>query len=384
MIFYGRDYEKSLHYSRLAYQLANENKTRIKLWQYLEIITKLAINYQAIEGENSTKAKGVINEYNELVFKLDKTSSQFTYHFGDFLREQITYGVGKYEEILGKYKMRLEPDLKNNSYAMVSIYRANSEYLGILGEFKKAEITIEYALELISNEQGENNTYFVYFLDQLIKLKLQQGNSEEALNLTEQKVIPITKKYDPLQWLGMYQASYCELLSQIENSSRIKKLCFDGFDNTVAGVGLDSEWIDTALSGVISWYALEQPDTKESYYLDILEKRFDKLAAGKKVRIGFIIEKYFITRRNFDKASHYHHVVARTMDEYYGKVDAINRYYHQVMAAEIALLKNDSATAKQHLSEVKVKLCGLGEQNPHRIKYVKLTKSLSMSTCGAI
>jgi serine/threonine protein kinase len=384
VIFYGRDYEKSFHYSKLAYQLANTNKTQVKLWQYLEIITKLVANYQTIEGDSSEKAKTLTKEFNELVFQLDKSSSHFSYHLGNLLREQLTYGIETYEEVLKKANIDLETNPLNTKTSMKTIYRSNSQYLGILGEYKKAEDIIEQALELITKEEGNDNTTYVYYLSQLVILKLQQGYSEEALLLIEQKILPITKKYDSLQWLGMYQAIYCEKLSLISQTSYVEQLCFDAFNNTLASAGRDSEWIVSALSGLIAWYSLQPHDKKEFTYLDILEKRFDKLAAGKKIRIGLVLEKYFISRKNIEKSLYYQRIVEETMNAYYGSVDAIDRYYHQVMAAELALLKNAPLMAKQNLSKVKDKLCDLDVKNPHRIKYIKLTDSLNMSNCNAI
>ena len=319
-----------------------------------------------------------------MIPRLDRKTRFYAENLGELIRIEIKYSIKNVANIFEKNDIDFTTSMKGHSPSQALIYRYYSIFLNVLGDYENAGKLALKAKGIIAEDSGVKNSYYIYYLTALAYTKLEQGSSVGAIPIIEQSIIPFTRLHDTKDFLGFYQTEFCYRLALLENTKRLKELCFDGFKNTTDILGKGNYWSNYAASGVIAWYTMNPSDEKEKQYITLLESDFEELHNKEKVRRGFILERYFISRKNIEKSSHYQDIVEQAMDDYYGSVDAINRYYHQIMAAELALLNKDSATAKQHLSEVKVKLCGLGEQNPHRIKYIKLTKSLSMSTCGAI
>lgn len=113
----------------------------------------------------------------------------------------------------------------------------------------------------------------------------------------------------------------------------------------------------------------------------MLESDFKELPSIEKVRRGLILERYFISRKRIEKSEYYQTMVTQSIEDYYGSVDAINRYYHKIMAAELALLKGNKAEAIAKLAKIKHKMCALEDINPQKIKFLKLQQSLNQALC---
>ena len=99
------------------------------------------------------------------------------------------------------------------------------------------------------------------------------------------------------------------------------------------------------------------------------------------MRYGTVLLGYYISRHNIEKSNYYKGIVSTAIESDYGSVDAIIRYYHQIMAAEIDLLQQNKTSAITRLNKIKQKMCSLGESNPNKIKYLALLRSLDQPSC---
>ena len=96
---------------------------------------------------------------------------------------------------------------------------------------------------------------------------------------------------------------------------------------------------------------------------------------------GALLLRYYISRKNIEKSIFYQNMVSIAVEDDYGSVDAVIRYYHQMMAAEIDLLQQDKISAITKLTNIKQNMCSLGDRNPDKVKYLKLQRSLNQPTC---
>jgi len=254
----------------------------------------------------------------------------------------------------------------------------HSKYFGLLGEYDKAIKLAEKVLELKDVNTGNDyhfsllNLAFAYF---------KAGDMAKAMSLVEEKILPFSEEHDTADFYGFYQVKFCIQLTLFENSERLKSLCFDGFNNMKDTLGVDNHWSRYGSAAVIAWYALQAPDNKESYYVDLLTSHYQNFNSIEKISTGLILERYFISRKQVEKAMYYQDQINNTIEDYYGSVDVITRYVHQIMAAEIDFLQNDKASAISKLNNINGKICGLTDKNPYKVKYIALQHSLKQSAC---
>jgi serine/threonine protein kinase len=378
------NFETAAYHYQKAYQIAKNNMSEIKLWLFIDVVSGLYATYEYWKGPSHERLSPLKEELIDLISHADTKSKRYATNLNLILDIEIQEDMESIEEILKKNKVNFSSSIQLKYSPNPKMLRYQSMYLKSLGKYDQAVEIAKKASYLLKIQEGGDTEYYNYFLVAIAYHYLDAGETTHALALIEDHIIPFSKEHEEQDYLGYYQAKFCYRLALIENTERLKKLCFDGFTNLEESLGIDNYWTRYTASGVVAWYTLQPPNDAENYYVELLETEFDDLLSREKIRRGIILERYFLSREKIEKASYYQLEVKLAIEDYYGSVDAIDRYYHQVMAAELALLKNAPLMAKQSLSKVKDKLCDLDVKNPHRIKYIKLTESLNMSNCNAI
>jgi hypothetical protein len=380
LIYYNINLELSVYHYQKAYQLAKDNTDEIKLWLYVDVLFDLYFQLQDWQGPNQKNLVDLKIELYELVYKLEDKKS---YHskISLLVELELDLSMANVAKIFVDKNISFESSLKEESLSKVRLLRAQSIYLQSLGKYKQALTLVKKAAAMQKARRSEYNAGFHYFLVAVAYHYLDAGDTANALPLIEERIIPFSKKYDQKDYLGYYQSQFCYRLALIENSSRLKGLCFDGFNNVEESLGIDNYWTKYTASGVVAWHTLQTPSEDEKYYVNLLESDFEELPSKERVRRGFILERYFISRKSIEKSEKYQTMVAQSIEDYYGSVDAIDRYYHQIMAAELALLKGNKVEAITNLAKIKHKMCGLTDKNPQKIKFLKLQQSLNQALC---
>jgi len=201
------------------------------------------------------------------------------------------------------------------------------------------------------------------------------------MGIFEEKILPVSIKHYEKDSVGYFQTRACINLARLENSKRLKGLCLDGFSNVDSSLEKDDYWIKYAASGVVSWYTLQPYNEAEDYYVKLLEANIEQSNNVNKIKYGTILLQYYISRKNIDKSIYYQEIIASGVEADFGSVDAIIRYYNQIMAAEVDLLQHDKTSAITKLTNIKSKMCSLENKNPSKIKYLKLQHALNQPSC---
>jgi len=377
-IYHESNFELAIYHYKKAYELAKNNTSDIKLWLYIDLIYNYFFLIMDWEGPKHKLLEGLKQELYLRVNSMEKKEKILSkIHL--LLQLEMNYSMENAEKILLENNITYESSLSNASISNIQLLQFQSKYYEVLGEYEKAIGLAEKVLDLKDSNTGNDyhfsllNIAFAYF---------KAGNVTKAMRLVEDKIIPYTAKNDTQDFLGFYQVKFCIQLSLFENSDRLKNLCFDGFNNMKDTLGVDNHWSRYGSAAVIAWYTLQPFDDEESYYVNLLTSHYEKFNSIEKISTGFILEQYFISRKNVEKAIYYHTEVKNTIDVYYGIMDSINRYFHQIMAAEIDLLQHDKKSAIAKLANIKPKMCSLGDSNPHKVKFLALQQSLNQSACN--
>jgi serine/threonine protein kinase len=381
-IYFDHDLEMSIYHYQKAYLIAKSNVNKIKFWMFTDVLFQLYTASVSWHGPNLEELRPLKEELYDIISRLDRKTKTYGNKISLLILLEIKHSMERVADILKQNNVNFLSSQKTKSVPLARVLRYQSIYLKSLGEYEQAVEIANKAATLQKLGGGDENSFFNYFLVAIAYHYLDSGETINAFALIEDQIIPFSSEYEEKDYLGYYQTEFCYRLALIENTERLKNLCFDGFINVEKSLGIDNYWTKYSTSGVVAWYTLQQPIETEKYYVELLEKEFDKLPSKEKVRRGFILERYYISRNNIEKSSHYQLEVAQAIDDYYGSVDAIDRYYHQVMVAELDVLKGDKSQAITKLKNIKQKMCSLADKNPQKIKYHKLQNSLNQSFCS--
>jgi len=375
--YHESNFELSSHHYEKAYQLAKNNTSEVKLWLYIDLIYNYFLLIMDWEGPGHQQLTSLKEELYLRVNSMENEKMILSkIHL--LLQLEMNYSMANAEQILQDNNITYESSLSNASTSNIPMLQFHSKYFEILGEYDKAIGLAEKVLELKDANTGNDyhfsllNLAFAYF---------KAGDMVNAMSLVEEKILPFSKEHDTADFYGFYQVKFCIQLSSFENSERLKSLCFEGFNNMKDTLGVDNHWSRFGSAAVIAWYALQAPDKRESYYVDLLTSHYRNFNSIEKISTGLILERYFISRKHIEKSMYYQKQVNSTIENYYGSVDVITRYIHQIMAAEIDLLQHNKSSAISKLNNISEKICGLNENNPHKIKYIALQHSLNQPVC---
>jgi len=381
-VYVDNNLKLSVYHLTKAYELAKNNTDDIKLWLFVDTLYNLCSQLRNWKGPNQEHLVSLQKELHKLINQMGDKKT-YRSKLSLLLAFEITKSMDAVAKILRENNITLASSLQETSVSDAVMIRTQSVYLQSLGQYDKAIKLSNKAAALQDRASGNNDSYYNYFIVQVVYNYLDSGDTTKAMNLIEEQLIPFITKYEGKSYLGYYQAVFCNRLALLEDSERLKKLCFYGFNNLKESAGVDAYWTKFTAGGLVSWYTLQPANAQEIYYVELFESDFEALSSQNKIIRGFILERYFIRRGNIEKAMYYQTVVAQSLDDYYGGVDAIYRYYHQMMKAEIALLKNDKIDAMTRLRKIAHKMCHLEDQNPQKIKYIKLQQSLKQTLCPA-
>jgi serine/threonine protein kinase len=379
-IYIDNNLKLSVYHLKKAYELAKANSEEIKLWLFVDTLFNLISQLRNWKGPTQDELVSLKNELHELINQMEN-KKVYRSKLSLLLAFEITFSMDSVEKILQQNNITFKSSLEEVSLSDAVMIRTQGAYFNSLGQYGKAIKLANKAATLKDNESGHNDSYYNYFIARVAYSYLDAGETVKAMNLIEGQIIPFLTKYESIDSLGYYQAVFCYKLALNENSERLKKLCFDGFNNLKDSLGLDNYWTKYTASGVVAWYTLQTPSEDEKFYVNLLESDFKELPSIEKVRRGLILERYFISRKRIEKSEYYQTMVTQSIEDYYGSVDAINRYYHKIMAAELALLKGNKAEAIAKLAKIKHKMCALEDINPQKIKFLKLQQSLNQALC---
>jgi serine/threonine protein kinase len=379
-IYIDNNSRLSVYHLKKAYELAKSNSDEIKLWLFVDTLFNLISQLRNWKGPTQDELVSLKNELHELINQMDNKKI-YRSKLSLLLAFQVTFSMDSVANILQQNNITFKSSLEETSFSDAVMIRIQSAYFKSLGQYEKAIKLANKAAALKDNESGHNDSYYNYFIVRVAYSYLEAGDTVKAMSLIEGQIIPFITKYESKDSLGYYQAVFCYKLALNENSERLKNLCFDGFNNLRDNVGIDNYWTRYTASGVVSWYTLQPVTEAEKYYVKLLESDFEEASSQEKINRGFILERYFISRNKIEKSEYYQTVVAQSIEDYYGSVDAIDRYYHQIMVTELALLKGNKAKAIATLANIKQKMCSLADINSQKIKYLKLQKSLNQASC---
>jgi len=379
-IYIDNNLKLSVYHVKKAYELAKANSEEIKLWLFVDTLFNLISQLRNWKGPTQDDLVSLKNELHELINQMD-SKKVYRSKLSLILAFQITFSMDSVAKILQQNNITFKSSLEEVSFSDAVMIRTQAAYYNSLGQYGKAIKLANKAATLKDDESGHNDSFYNYFIVRVAYSYLDAGDTVKAMNLIEGQIIPYLIKSESKESLGYYQAVFCYKLALNENSERLKKLCFDGFSNLKDNAGIDNYWTKYTAGGVVAWYTLQPVDEAEKYYVELLESDFKEASSQEKINRGFILERYFISRKHIEKSEYYQTMVAQSIEDYYGAVDAIDRYYHQIMAAELALLKGNLAEAIAKLANIKQKMCALGDINPQKIKYLKLQQSLNQALC---
>jgi len=379
-VFVDNNLKKSVYHLQKAYELAKNNTDDIKLWLFVDTLFNLCSQLRNWKGPNQDQLVSLQTELHKLINQMgDK--KVYRSKLSLLLAFEITKSMDNVEKILKENNITFDTSLKQGQVSDAVMIRTHSVYLQSLGLYEKTIKLSNKAAALQDHASGNNDSYYNYFIVQVVYNYLDSGDVTKAMSLIEEHLIPFMSKYESKSYLGYYQTVFCNRLSLIQDSKRLKELCFNGFKNLKASAGIEGYWTKFTAGGVVSWYTLQPANAQEVYYVELFESDFEALSSQNKILRGFILERYFISRGNIKKSMYYHTVIAKSIDDYYVRVDTIYRYYHKIMKAEIALLRNDKISAMTELSSIAHRVCHLDDRNPQKIKYLKLQKSLNQTYC---
>lgn len=377
-IYADSDSAKAIYHYQKAYDVAKKNTNEIKLWTF--VATSLDFRTALINSKGYDN-KQVIDLTNEL-YTLIKQSNDKKLDSGKLalvLGIDLEHSMEDVAFTLNKYGITFESAMEERVPTNASILHTIGLYYAALGEYEKAAKLNEKSMQLYVSERGGKDPYLLF---RVANMYLAAGNIKAGMDLMENQVFPLSLKYYEQDSLGYFQTRTCKKLVLLENTKRLKDLCFGGVANVEESLGDDVYWLKLAVSGVVAWYALQPDHESKESYINLLEHDFEKNNNVNKMNYGTILLRYFISRKNIEKSIYYHNIISLAADVDYGGVDAIIRYYNKIMAAEIDLLQHDKKRAIDKLANIKPKMCGLGDKNPHKVKFLALQQSLNQPACN--
>jgi serine/threonine protein kinase len=377
-IYADSDSKQATYHYQKAYELAKNNPDKIKLWVF--IATSLDFRTALINSKGYDDEQ-VVNLSNELYKLIKQTNDKKldTSKLSLLLGMDLDRSMENVANTLQKYGITFESLKKDNAQVNASILTIVGHYYASLGEYEKAITLYKKSMQLYVSERGSEQGPYLLF--RIASVHLSAGNIVTGMNSIEEQILPLSTKGYEKDVVGYFQTKTCKKLALIENTKRLENLCIGGFSNAEESFEKGSYWIKFAASGVVSWYTLQPFSEAENYYVKLLESDFEKSNSVNKINYGTVLLQYYINRKNIEKSIYYKNIVSIAVEADYGSVDAIVRYYNQMMAAEIDLLQNDKLSAITKLINIQQKMCSLSDKNPQKIKYRRLQHSLNQPSC---
>lgn len=366
--------QATYHYQK-AYELAKKNTAEIKLWVFIATsldYRTILINFKGYDD------KQVIDLTDEL-YKLIKQTNDKKLDASKLsllLGIDMSHSMADVANTLQEYDITFESSMKENAQNNASLLHILGVYYAALGQYEKTIKLYEKSMQFYVNERGSEDPYL---LSRIALVHLRMGDVVTGMGMFEEQILPLSTEHYEKDAVGYFQTRACKKLALLENTKRLKNLCFDGFGNVEKSLEEDDYWIKYAASGVVAWYTLQPANEAEIYYVKLLESNLEKSNSVNKMNYGVLLLRYYISRKNIEKSIFYQNMVSIAVEADYGSVDAVIRYYHQLMAAEIDLLQQDKISAITKLTNIKQKMCSLGDRNPDKVKYLKLQRSLNQT-----
>lgn len=378
-----QNYNLSIEYYERAYKLAKMNPKEIPLLKVTDLISHLGEVYNDQYGPNHHRSLQLTEDLQAFLSHISPRSVAYYDILGTILQKLNKYSMAEVEKIILGNDFSLKYLNSSLSKKKVHSYRFYSFYLSAKGEYSEAEVIVRKLVDITSNQSGKNNKYYIYLLEGLISNLLQQGKYEEALLYITNEVIPYAKNHLSLDYLGFYQSIFCSKIAMSGYQKSLDKLCFNGYLNTVNELGKDNYWSKFALKGIVAYFTTKELVDDESIYVNELEQSLIGLPSKQVLAHSTVLFNYFVSRNNLTKAEKYLNLSEKALEQFYDSMDTIKRDYHQIMAAELDILKGDDLNAISKLNKVHKKVCSLGDKVPQKVKYLKLQNSLNQHFCRA-
>ncbi|MDP2559630.1 serine/threonine-protein kinase [Psychrobium sp. 1_MG-2023] len=376
-IYADSDSEQAIYHYQKAYELAKRNTDEIKLWTFIATSIDYRTALINVKGFDDEQVVALTDE----LYKLIKQSNDKKLDTGKLsliLGIDLNHSMEHVADTLQKYDITFESAMNNATQSHPPILYIIGLYYASLGEYEKAIALHKKSMKQYVSDRGGEDPYLLF---RVANMHLAAGDVVTGMRLIEQQILPQSAEHYELDTLGYFQTRTCKKLALIENSQRLKDLCFDGYSNVEKSLGEDGYWLKLAASGVVAWYTLQPANEAENDYVKLLESNFESNNNVNKMKYGTVLLRYYISRKDIDKAMYYQNEVAIATEADYGSVDAVIRYYHQIMVAEINLLQGDKASALVKLDSIKNKMCSLGDSNPNKVRYLELLNFLGQPDC---
>lgn len=369
--------QATYHYQK-AYELAKNNTDKIKLWVFIATSLDFRTVLINLKGYDDEQVVNLSNELYKLIKQTNDTKLD-TSKLSLLLGMDLDRSMENVANTLQKYGITFESSMKKNAQNNSSILNIIGQYYASLGEYEKTIELYKKSMQLYVSERGSEGDPYLLF--KIASMYLSAGDVVTGMSLIEDQILPLARERYETDVVGYFQTRTCKKLALYENTQRLENLCFDGFAKAEESFEKDSYWIKFAASGVVSWYTLQPANEAENHYVKLLATNLEKSNSVNKMKYGAVLLRYYISRKNIEKSIYYKNIVSAGVEADYGSVDAIIRYYNQIMAAEIDLLQDDKLSAITKLNNIRQKVCSLGDKNPQKIQYLKLQKSLKQSSC---
>lgn len=236
-IYYVFNYELSVYHLQQAYQVAKNNSAEIKLWLYIDVLFDLYHQLRDWQGPNHTQLVSIRAELYTLINKMENKKN-YLGKVSLLMEIESDLSMENLARILQKNNITFSSSIEGKSLSRARVLRSQSIYLQSLGKYQQAIAIAKKATTLQKNINGDDNSAFHFALVAVAYHYLDSGNTANALPLIEEQLIPFSTEYEEKDYLGYYQSQFCYRLALIENTDRLKGLCFDGFNNLKTALGL--------------------------------------------------------------------------------------------------------------------------------------------------